>query len=329
VTESIETSAAFTFDYLCLLLVSSVIAGIGLARDNSVAIVASMLVSPIMGPVLALAFGSLIHNSRLTLLGLKNELTSLAICILIGYATGIVVIFVGTEENWPTPEMRNRGMTEGLLVGLAIAIPSGVGVALSVLGNNNSSLVGVAISASLLPPAVNCGMAFAYASVGFSLDSGAKTDDSIHFSTPMSYTLLGAISLSLTLVNIGAIYLSALVMLRIKEVAPVASKKAFWHEDIKAFREYNRAHTVALPTEPSSIDTVTSNSHMTSDELTQRKPQDNCRIAAFLRRLFFYSFECTSSEEGISPSIVTPAIVSDIKDRYISDAIRSLGTEGV
>lgn len=43
-------------------------------------------------------------------------------------------------------------VTTGLVTGVLIACPSGVGVALSVLGNNTSSLVGVAISASLLPP---------------------------------------------------------------------------------------------------------------------------------------------------------------------------------
>ena len=40
-------------------------------------------------------------------------------------------------------------------MGVMIAIPSGAGVALSVLGGKVGSLVGVAISASLLPPAVN------------------------------------------------------------------------------------------------------------------------------------------------------------------------------
>ena len=48
-----------------------------------------------------------------------------------------------------------RGMTRSLWVGVLIALPSGAGVALSVLGGNVGSLVGVAISASLLPPAVN------------------------------------------------------------------------------------------------------------------------------------------------------------------------------
>jgi len=48
-----------------------------------------------------------------------------------------------------------RGMARSLWVGVLIAVPSGAGVALSVLGGNTGSLVGVAISASLLPPAVN------------------------------------------------------------------------------------------------------------------------------------------------------------------------------
>ena len=40
-----------------------------------------------------------------------------------------------------------------------------MGVALSVLDDQTSSLVGVAISASLLPPAVNCGMLFIVSAV--------------------------------------------------------------------------------------------------------------------------------------------------------------------
>ena len=46
-------------------------------------------------------------------------------------------------------------MTRGLWVGVCVALPSGAGVALSVLVGNTGSLVGVAISASLLVPVVN------------------------------------------------------------------------------------------------------------------------------------------------------------------------------
>ena len=57
--------------------------------------------------------------------------------------------------------MMSRGELRSLWVGVLIAVPSGAGVALSVLGGNAGSLVGVAISASLLPPAVNAGVFWA------------------------------------------------------------------------------------------------------------------------------------------------------------------------
>jgi len=57
--------------------------------------------------------------------------------------------------------------------------PSSVGVALSVLGGNAGSLVGVAISASLLPPAVNAGLFWALALIlaarGIYDDTGTKS----------------------------------------------------------------------------------------------------------------------------------------------------------
>lgn len=135
VVEAIEAAATFSFDYLSLLTIASTIAGIGLATNNTVAIVASMLVSPIMGPVLALTFGTIINDMSLMRLGLKNELLSLLLCMVIGFIIGAISIGIGTDHLWPTDEMRGRGMTDGLAIGLAIAIPSGIGVALSVLGS--------------------------------------------------------------------------------------------------------------------------------------------------------------------------------------------------
>ena len=233
-----------------------------------------MLVSPIMGPVLALTFGSVINNTKLMWLGLKTELISLFICICVGFAIGVVAIGFGTDgyvlpfvcilltdlyndlihvcsihplySAWPTPEMKTRGLTYGLLVGLAIAVPSGMGVALSILGDNTSSLVGVAISASLLPPAVNCGLAFAYAAFGFQSDRGAVDDDTGDFVTSAAYVDMGGISLALTIVNIGAIFISGSIMFRLKDVTPAKHKIAFWQVEgaaLKVYRKHNTAQT--------------------------------------------------------------------------------------
>ena len=85
--------------------------------------------------------------------------------VVVGFVLGLFSLLVFSEGrdpihlganqqyNFPTEEMSSRATWQGILVGLAIAIPSGAGVGLSVLNHNTSSLVGVAISASLLPPA--------------------------------------------------------------------------------------------------------------------------------------------------------------------------------
>jgi uncharacterized hydrophobic protein (TIGR00271 family) len=248
------------FDYLSLLFIASVIAGIGLATNQTVAIVASMLVSPIMGPVLALTFGSIIQNYELMKLGLFSELLSLLICIVIGFFIGLIAIGVGTDGLWPTDEMRGRGLVSNLAIGFAIAVPSGMGVALSLLGNNTSSLVGVAISASLLPPAVNCGIAFAYAAVGFHLDRGVADDDA--YDSAYSYVNMGGVSLALTIVNIGAIYFSGLLMFRIKEVAPIKNKAAFWEKDTQVFRKYQQQQRLQYHTEKIPEVEITESTHM-------------------------------------------------------------------
>ena len=97
-----------------------------------------------------------------------------------------------TSATWPSPEMASRTGWSCLVVGLAIAIPSGVGVAISVLGGNAGSMVGVAISASLLPPAVNTGLFWAMAMISYGFDdtnafSSDIVDDVIKVDNEVSY----------------------------------------------------------------------------------------------------------------------------------------------
>ena len=68
VAEMVYESSSFSFDYAMLCLVASVLSCIGLVTNSVVIIVASMLVSPLMGPILAFTFGyvddsSFLHNT--------------------------------------------------------------------------------------------------------------------------------------------------------------------------------------------------------------------------------------------------------------------------
>lgn len=236
VREQIDEQAALSLDFIALLSIASILAGIGLITDNTVVIVASMLVSPIMGPVLGLTFGTRIRDWPLVRSSLLHESLALLGCVLIGALIGIGASFTDfAQDNWPTAEMENRGETAGLLTGIAIAIPSGMGVCLSILGGNTSSLVGVAISASLLPPAVNTGVCLVYA---IFLAAGAV--DGNDQGKAEDFFRIGGISFALTVLNILCIWVAGLFMFQVKEVAPTEKKNAFWAKDLKVARELNK-----------------------------------------------------------------------------------------
>ncbi|KAI3383318.1 hypothetical protein SNEBB_010505 [Seison nebaliae] len=159
---AIAEKAEFDFDYVIYTVVASIMALIGLMENSSVLLVASMLVSPLMGPLLGLVFGIHIRDKQLIVLGIKSELYGLAICIIVGFALGVLYIFVThtsltSTGRFPTNEMWSRGDIRALMTGSLIGLVSGIAVAVSTLSGQVSSLVGVAISASLLPPVVNTG----------------------------------------------------------------------------------------------------------------------------------------------------------------------------
>jgi uncharacterized hydrophobic protein (TIGR00271 family) len=244
VAEQTKAAATFSFDFLMLTIIASLLAGVGLASNNTVVIVAAMLVSPLMGPILAVTFGAVVHDWKLFKQGLITEAIGLSVCVITGFFAAFIFIPYASVLNWPTNEMESRGFPSALLFGLAIAIPSGLGVALSVLGNNTASLVGVAISAALLPPAVNTGMLFSYAMVGDAWhvrDSG--TVDRVRF------LQLGGYSFALTILNIVCIYIFAFVMYKVKEISPIRGRTQFWNH----LRVARRYHDVLKGTEATNL----------------------------------------------------------------------------
>ncbi|CAG7659358.1 unnamed protein product [Allacma fusca] len=270
VVSQIRSMTVLNFDFLMFVIVAALIACLGLLENNSVILVASMLISPLMGPIMAFTFASVIRDIPLLKTGIKSEIIGLSICLFVGFGTGCCMeseAFHGpwySVDQWPTKEMIGRGQWRSLIVGVLMAVPSGIGVALSVLAGNAGSLVGVAIAASLLPPAVNCGLFWGLAFVIWVKD-GARNGkwkptcgsitvakhSSINYA-PMycnniiyEYSTLGIMSFGLTVVNIVVIFIVAVLILKIKEVAPYTTRQSlrrFWKEDVAMAREYNGAH---------------------------------------------------------------------------------------
>lgn len=129
-------------------------------------------------------------------------------------------------SDWPTDEMLSRGTWQNLYVALPVAFFSGLGVAVSLLDDQTSSLVGVAISASLLPPAVNSGILWIFYAY---LEHGIIYRDPEQLQNDKKLVGGGVVSLLLTIANIILIWLASMLMFRMKEVLPI-EKKVFWEE---------------------------------------------------------------------------------------------------
>jgi len=163
---NIEANSFFTIDTALLLIMSCTVAGIGLATNSKVYVVASMLMSPLMGPLQAASFGLAIFDRELYIRGIKNELLALIATVLLGCLMGITFAPFASVLIWPTEEMATRGVHIELLFSGIVAIAGGAAAAVSECNANISSIVGIAIAASILPPAVNCGMCLSYGLVG-------------------------------------------------------------------------------------------------------------------------------------------------------------------
>jgi len=220
------SESQFNFNYSTLLMIASFISAFGLAMDSTPSIIASMLVSPLMGPVTAIAYGSSIGDYKMVRMAVVTEIISLIFCVVVGCIISGILMNLPVANDWPVPAMVDRTTQENFFIGIPIAFFSGLGVAVGILDDQTNSLVGVAISASLLPPAVNAGMFWIF----------LEEDDTHIFNRE------GVTSLVLAVMNIVVIIFSSMCMFRLKEIAPI-EKSIFWSDLGVARKIY---HNVAI-----------------------------------------------------------------------------------
>ncbi|XP_076246601.1 uncharacterized protein LOC143186746 [Calliopsis andreniformis] len=260
VVDSVRSGGDLTFDYVLLVLTADCLAALGLVENSATNVVAAMLVSPLMGPVMSLTFGTIIADRNLQFVGLKSLLLGIFLSILFGFIFGLLL---GTTEmpwgynDWPTDEMKGRGNYRSLWMGVLWALPSGTGVAVALLQGSNGPLIGVAISASLLPPVVNCGLFWALGCIWLIYRPikmpHMKGESYTNYNTsyvyvytdylPVEFFCNGIISACLTFINVMCIFITAIIVLKIKEVAaPYTSTpelRRFWEHDIRLVRDKN------------------------------------------------------------------------------------------
>ncbi|XP_016965052.1 uncharacterized protein LOC108034623 [Drosophila biarmipes] len=262
VVDGVRAGGSLSFDYLLLIVTADSLAALGLVENNAPNIVAAMLVSPLMGPVMSITFGAIISDKELMRVGFLCLGLGMFISLLFGFIFGLILGTTempwGQNSDWPTEEMRGRGNVRALWMGVLWALTSGTGVAVALLQGSAGPLIGVAISASLLPPVVNCGLFWSLACIWLiypekripHLKNEAMNSTSAYpflytNYLPTEFLINGIVSACLTIVNVICIFITAIIVLKIKEVsAPYTASpdlKRFWETDLRTVRKTNRS----------------------------------------------------------------------------------------
>lgn len=223
--ENVKKQSSLSFDFIAFSILAAAMAGFGLIQNNITVIVASMLLSPLMGPMLGVALGYVVRDRALFVKGTRNELISLGLSFAVGIVMAIALPLLypgppgdfvqGVQDNFTNSPVILTEITRraGFLpIDIGVAIFSGAAVAVSVTKGDMSSLVGVAISAALMPPAVNAALMMMLGAIYVNVN----------------LVFIGLGSLLLLGINIILIDLAAIVMFRIKKLTPLADRSATW-----------------------------------------------------------------------------------------------------
>ncbi|UEA44746.1 DUF389 domain-containing protein [Collinsella stercoris] len=153
--------ARLTGTHLCILIVAMVIACIGLDTDSDIAIVGAMLICPLMGSVLAIAYGVATVDRALMRDALGGLVLQMAFCLITS-----TIYFVLSPVAGMTPALvDNSGPT---IWHLMLALVGGFAGG---LGNSRDQepatvISGVAVATALMPPLCAAGYGLAAANVG-------------------------------------------------------------------------------------------------------------------------------------------------------------------
>lgn len=182
-------ATSFWWRFITLIVLSTVIAALGLLANSAAVVIGAMLIAPLMTPILGIAVAIVLGDARR--LAVSVILVGTGILLAIGAAFVVAALAPGTvTADELTSELLARTAPSLLDLGVAIAAGLAAGYVL-VHPKAGSSLPGVAIAVALVPP---------LATVGISLELGAGDEARgalLLFATNLLAIVLAAILVAL------------------------------------------------------------------------------------------------------------------------------------
>lgn len=149
--QKIVSGTKLDSNFMYMVIMSTIVAAIGLLEDNVAVVIGAMVIAPLLGPNMALAFATTLGEGKLLWLALKSNLAGLLTALLLSAAIGFIL-----PLNLDSNELMIR--TDVGLGGVILALVSGAAAVLSLTSGWANSLVGVMVAVAILPPTATLGL---------------------------------------------------------------------------------------------------------------------------------------------------------------------------
>jgi uncharacterized hydrophobic protein (TIGR00341 family) len=137
--------------FISLTILSTVVAAIGLLRNDVAVIIGAMVIAPLLGPNVAMSLATTLGDTDLLRRALKTNLVGVASAL--AFAVLVGVVFTVNPET-PAIASRTTFRVGDILLGLA----AGAAGTLAFTHGISGAVIGVMVAVALVPPLVVCGM---------------------------------------------------------------------------------------------------------------------------------------------------------------------------
>ncbi len=149
---ALRADAKLNSSYLVLMVLSTVLAGVGLYMNSASVIIGAMLLAPLMAPIISMAMGILRMDRNM----FKHSTWKIVIGVLLALSTAALMARLFSYQPL-TQEMQAR--LNPTLLDLGVAIIAGIaGAYTKSYKEILQSLAGVAIAVALVPPLATAGI---------------------------------------------------------------------------------------------------------------------------------------------------------------------------
>ncbi len=149
--DDIEESLEVTPNYLLTVILSSIIAALGMRSGQTAVVIGAMIIAPLLGPTMGVALAATVGNARMAGKAALTLLTGSIFAVLAGMLVGFLV-----SIDPLVPELKSRTII--LPADVALALTCGAAGVLALSRGASMSLVGVMIAVALVPPLAATGI---------------------------------------------------------------------------------------------------------------------------------------------------------------------------